>query len=132
MIDTAKLQSDLMQFTGSMTFYRHGLMKSLVYTEGVQFLAQNAECYWLIDAIASYQPQCRKDPSLREFQVWTLKKKSDYSFVLLGERDTNDPNAIIQEIEHSDFPLQEIKFFVSYGEDADEKPYWTIYLPSEH
>ena len=41
----------------------------MLLTDGVAYLCKNAECYWLLDVIASYQPkQLRKC----EFQYWTL------------------------------------------------------------
>ena len=45
---------DLRHFTGGVTRYRHGLNRRVIYTEGVQFLAEKAGAYGLIDVIASY------------------------------------------------------------------------------
>ncbi|MGH9342555.1 MAG: DUF6876 family protein, partial [Terriglobia bacterium] len=42
-------KSDLGQFTASEQFFRHGLSKSHIYTEGVQFVAERAGAYWLLD-----------------------------------------------------------------------------------
>jgi len=57
-------------FTGSGTFYRHGINKKVLYSEGVSFLADTAGAYWLVDqiAIAQFMPEVRKE----EFQVWKL------------------------------------------------------------
>ena len=65
-----QLQAHLAQFTGSETFTRHGLARSLLMTEGVAFLAQHAQAHWLTDAIASYlhDPRAKRE----EFQVWQL------------------------------------------------------------
>ncbi len=62
---------DLGQFTGTEHYYRHGLFRNVVYTDGVQFLAEEAAAYWLIDAIAAaqYGERCVK---AEEFQVWRL------------------------------------------------------------
>jgi len=49
------LLKELQHFTGSEKFYRHPLFRIFVYTEGVQFLAEKAEAYWLIDYILSNQ-----------------------------------------------------------------------------
>src|SRR5690606_36125280 len=61
-----ELQARLQRFTGSETFYTH-FTGRLIYTEGVQYLAEHAGAYWLIDAIASWQtePKVRAAP----FQV---------------------------------------------------------------
>lgn len=112
--------SELTLFYGTENYYRHRL-SGLNYTDGVQYLAEAAECYWLIDAIGSYQPQCKRDPMLRDMQFWTLKRTEGTKFSLTCERDSDDV-AIRQEIGFSDFPLNEIKIWVENG---------VMYLPSE-
>ncbi|CAA9302355.1 hypothetical protein AVDCRST_MAG94-444 [uncultured Leptolyngbya sp.] len=59
----AEIQAALSRFHGCETFYRYWTGR-LIYTEGVKYLADTAHCYWLIDAIASHQPKCRKDMML--------------------------------------------------------------------
>ena len=122
-----QIAAELLHFTGSETLYRHGLNRNFLYTEGVQWLAENTGAYWLIDAIASNQSVALRDPMLKDMQFWTLKKQQDGSWLLFCERDTNDV-AIRQDIEFSDFPLLEIKLWV--GLSGDHK--WTLMLPSEY
>lgn len=110
---------NLGQFTGTERYHRHTLAR-LLYTDGVEFLAENADCYWLIDAIASYQPQL-KSQRLREFQVWTLTVK-DRSAILTCREDSDCEPVVTQEIEFTDFPLPEIKLWVENG---------VLLLPSE-
>ena len=51
----AKLtHADLCQFTGELERFFHPLNRKVVYTPGVQYVAQAGQAYWLIDAIASY------------------------------------------------------------------------------
>ncbi|MEZ6069474.1 MAG: hypothetical protein R3C10_04190 [Pirellulales bacterium] len=50
----AELLAELAHFTGDCERYQHGLNRSLIYTPGVQHLAEKAGAYWLIDAIASH------------------------------------------------------------------------------
>ncbi|NJO93951.1 MAG: hypothetical protein HC820_05560 [Hydrococcus sp. RM1_1_31] len=64
--------ADLTLFTGSQKFFRHS--KNLIFTEGVKYVADKGSAYWLIDAIASYQPQVSKVNQLKDFQVWVLSK----------------------------------------------------------
>lgn len=106
------LELQLRQFTGTETYYRHPL--GLLFTDGVKFLADSAGAYWLLDVIASYQPQCRKDAMLAEFQLWTLTVNADRSAVVKCERDADD-EAFRQEIEFTDFPLREVKLYVCNG-----------------
>jgi hypothetical protein len=42
----------LAQFTGSTNFYRRGLVREVLYTEGVEYVAETAGAYWLLDEIA--------------------------------------------------------------------------------
>ena len=91
--------------------------------------------FWLIDAIASWQPDCRRDPALRQMQFWTLKKfeipmapKWDGRWVLFCERDEGD-RALQQTIEFSDFPIAEIKLWVASGGPQGE---FVLMLPGEY
>lgn len=120
---------ELSQFTGSENFYRHWL-GGLIYTDGVQYLAEQAQAFWLIDAIASHQPRARRDPMLRDFQIWFLRKnKTGNGARLECWRDTGEGQkaAIVQRIEFTDFPFdavdsREVKLYVENG---------TLCLPSE-
>ena len=131
MMNAQELQSDLNQFTGTEEYHRlsplHG---RLVCTDGVLHLAKNAECFWLIDVIASYQPQCLKDEMLRDYQFWHLNVK-DRKGVLRCERDTDDV-AITQEIPYTDFPLEHVKIIVARQPQEDGKFLMVAMLPSEY
>ena len=113
---------DLNQFTGSECFYTNPIGK-MRYSEGVRFLAENANCYWLIDAIASYQPKLLKIETFQYLQFWELAVHPNRSCELLCREDSNIEPAVRQEIEYTDFPLPEIKLWVEYG---------MLILPSEH
>lgn len=65
-----ELLEALAHFTGTTQYYRHSLMRSFLYTDGVQYLAQHANCYWLIDYVFSnqYTEHIRKEA----FQVWKI------------------------------------------------------------
>jgi len=77
---------DLKQFTGSEHFYRHGLSRKHVYTEGVQFLAERAQAYWLLDKIALHGSS---KIARESFQVWKLTVNPNCSATLTTE-DGND------------------------------------------
>lgn len=89
-------------------------------TDGVRWLCENAHSYWLLDVVASYQPQCKRDEMLRDMQFWTLKVTNGTGIVTC-DRDEGD-TAITQEV-NTDFPLPEAKLWVENG---------VIMLPSEH
>lgn len=104
-----ELEHELNQFTGTEAYYRFSPLSNLKLTDGVKYLCEKANSYWLMDIIASYQSQCNKDEMLKEFQIWTLKKTGTHG-VVTCDRDTDD-TAITQRIEYTDFPLSEIKLY---------------------
>lgn len=127
----AEVKQVLACCTGTETLTRHwtGAIK---YTKGIHLLAEKAGAFWLIDAIASHQvsPRIRRNRSLQEFQLWQLKVVSrehagpDQPMAVLTCRcDSDTPIVVKQDIEHTDFPLDEIKLYVEGG---------VLLLPSEH
>lgn len=102
-------QSDLRQFTGSENFYRHALVRSILYTDGVQYVAETGGAYWLIDEIALAQ---KYDASIagEEFQLWKLTVREDRTATLACE-DGNGRAVFSKAIEYTDFPLPEISFY---------------------
>lgn len=113
-------QTDLHQFTGSECFYRHPLFRGFVYTEGVQYLAEKAGAYWLIDKIFA----CQQVPKLSAegFQFWTLRVEEDRS-ARLACTDGNDRRLHRETLGYTDFPLPEIKLYFTDR---------TLLLPSEY
>lgn len=98
-----EIRNGMAQCTGTEGYpYNAMFGKNFVYTDGIKYLLEAAECYWLLDAIFSYR---RKE----EFQVWTLKVASDKSAVLTMKEDTDCPNLVEQNIEYTSFPLDEIE-----------------------
>ena len=45
-------QSTLTQFTGTERYYR--ISRRHLLTDGTKYLAENAECFWMMDAVASH------------------------------------------------------------------------------
>ena len=106
-----ELRAKLAHYTGSVTFTRHGLARSMLMTEGLVFLAEHAGAHWLTDAIASYLHDARFQRE--EFQVWRLSVDAATHRANLTMTDGNTQSAIItQEIEFTDFPLNEITLWL--------------------
>lgn len=126
-------ESDLSQFTGTDNYYRHSLVRSVLWTDGIQYLIEKAKCGWLIDAIASYQfsPKIRNNALLQEFQLWELTVTGDdetgRKAVLTCRVDKGMRAVITQKINTTDFPLPYIKLFVESGDGKH-----VVLLPSEH
>lgn len=63
------------QCNGSATFTRHWT-NCLIYTAGIELLADSFGAHWLVDLIASHQPKIvRSFLDLAYFQVWTVTHK---------------------------------------------------------
>jgi hypothetical protein len=125
MIEPNDLETGLRFFTGTEHWYRHGLIRHILYTDGAQYLAENAGAYWLLDEIAFAQ----MDPKVRaeEFQAWKLKVDRDKASAVLtctdGDKGPGPVTVFTKKIEFTDFPLASIELWVENN---------TIYLPSEH
>lgn len=127
--------------TDGYTRYTFGIL----LTDGVKWLCDNAECYWLVDAIGSWQldKRVKNDEMLQGIQFWKLKvnrepapapmtvgavlaskTKPKAMAQLILERDTDDV-VLVQDIEYTDFPLDEIKLYYSPQDKV-------LLLPSEY
>lgn len=161
-MNKAKL-SELDNFTGTENYHRHNpIFRNFVVTDGVMFLAKNADCFWLLDEIAAAQhnPRIKNDEMLQGRQFWTLEAtpkppkpepyapmtlgamfaskqgQSKYAAILKCERDTDDV-AYTQPIEYTDFPFDampqgKVQIWVAPTGTGDGKIISVAYLPSEH
>ena len=118
------LAKQLEQFTGAEKLIKfNSLVPYAMLTDGTKFLATEAEAYWLMDAIASYQPKLLK--AHWTFQVWELQLAGSRG--VLTCTDGNDTPLVRQKIEYTDFPLEYIKLYACYdGERV------VIMLPNEY
>ncbi|TWT67034.1 hypothetical protein Pla123a_44640 [Posidoniimonas polymericola] len=129
-----RLGIELSQFTGDLERYRHPIRRHVIYTPGVRHLAQEAEAYWLIDAIASwigshsFVEAVKQDARLQSLHFWTLQvDREAASAVLTARADSGEPAFITQRIPFTDFPLASIDIWCGF-----DGRHWTLYLPSEH
>jgi hypothetical protein len=111
---------DLTRFTGGTdNYYRHALCRTVTYTDGVKYLAETANAYWLIDKVATNQLEAKI--RREEFQCWKLKVKDNTAILTCD--DGNDNIVHREEITYTDFPLDEVALWVSHN---------VILLPSEY
>ncbi len=124
---------DLAQFHGDQLRYRHTLNRRVIYTPGVQYLAEAGSAYWLIDAIASYLTPgglcdaIRHDERIADLHFWSLTVREDRSALLEAKADSPCKAFITQVIPYTDFPLDSVNVWAGY-----DGRIWTLYLPSEH
>lgn len=113
---------NLSNFTGTENYYCNKNYP-FEYTDGIKYLVENGGCYWLLDAIVSWQkePIVKGDSGLNQIQFWRLIVNPDNSAVLTCERD--DEPVITQQIPFTDFPLEEITLYLCDG---------VLLLPSEY
>lgn len=114
-----ELLIQLKYFTGSELFYRAALFKNHVYTEGVRFLAQEAECYWLIDFILARQ--ISPELKYQGFQTWSISCKDSRAVIKVTDGD--EKHIYDYMIPYSDFHLEEFTLWL-----IDK----TLMLPSEY
>jgi hypothetical protein len=114
-------ESDLRQFSGSEHWYRHGLVRRVLYTDGVKHVADAGGAHWLLDEIALAQ-QFDKAIAAEPFQVWKLSVCADSSASLTCE-DGNHNTVSRKIIAFTDFPLPEITLWFTDN---------TILLPGEY
>lgn len=135
---------DLAGFSGSDQFYRHGLLRRFVYTQGVATMAEQCGAHWLIDVAASHQANRAMQRICEGFQLWTLQQLDGRSAVVTCRRDTNEAPAVTQELEFTDFPFARLSGGspgVDRGDDGrvsfsfyvcDNGQGWTMMLKSEY
>lgn len=112
---------DLRQFTGSEQWYRHGIVRDVLFTDGAKYVADQAGAYWLLDEIALAQ-RYDKNVAGEEFQVWTLNVNDDRTATLACD-DGNGNVVYSKRVPFTDFPLDEISLYYCNK---------TILLPSEY
>jgi len=114
-------KSDLARFTGTEQYYRHGINRRVLFTDGAKYVADAAGAYWLLDEIALIQPH-NKQVAAEEFQVWKLIVRPDRTATLTCD-DGDDRIVYTKEIKYTDFPLDEFAFYFTNN---------VIHLPSEY
>ena len=92
----------LKQFTGSEYWYRHGLVRSILFTDGAKYVADTAGAYWLLDEIALAQ-RFVKPVAAEKFQVWKLEVNPDSTATLVCEGG-NGNVVFTKAIAFTDFP----------------------------
>lgn len=108
---------ELRQFTGTTRWFRH--LSGYLYTDGVQYVAEEGGAYWLLDKIF-FTTWAKIE--LQKFGVWKLSVHEDRSAHLVCE-DGNYNKLFEEKIEWTDFPLERMEFWFEYG---------VLILPSEH
>jgi hypothetical protein len=133
MLTPDELTAGLANFTGTEQWHRHGMFRQMLLTDGVKWLADNAECYWLIDAIGSHIFTTEKlSPRKEPFQVWTLAVNDGKATLRAtdgGKHGAQALELVRQEIEYTDFPLPTIEIWAVWDGGFTA---FVLLLPSEY
>ncbi|MCD6040266.1 MAG: hypothetical protein K0S27_1666 [Gammaproteobacteria bacterium] len=117
----------LNHFTGSDEIFQHWISQ-MCYTEGVRYLANETDSYWLIDEIAFViLPRLLKENKGWFYSI-ELSVNSNQSAVITIS-DGNDSIYLKHRINWTDFPILEepVKFYL-----CDLGSYYCLMLPSEY
>ncbi len=115
-----QLLNHLEQFYG--TQYYYPLWPKVFLTDGTQFLAQEAACYWLMDAIASHIVHL---PKAEVFVSCKLTVSNGKAELLLD--DGNGNVLATQKIAYTTFPLDSIALYACWNSEC-----WILMLPTEY
>ncbi len=118
--DAQTLLSQLSQFTGTERYYRIG--PRYLLTDGAMFLAQNAECFWMFDAIASHLSEI----GTNDWFVLVRMEVCDERAIMYYE-DGNGHEHARQAIPYTDFPLPSVSIYAVFDSE-----HWVLMLPSEY
>jgi len=107
-------------FVGTERYYR--ISRRHLLTDGTKYLAEQAACFWLMDAVASHLMEI----GTAEWFVLVRVQVTEGRAVMIYE-DGNDREHARQEIPYTDFPLSSITLYACWDGE-----HWVIMLPSEY
>ena len=100
---------DLSQFTGTEAYHRTFMFApKLVHTDGVQYFAETAGCFWLLDIIATeVYPLTKKEPFIG------ITISSTGSKAKIFATDGNDKLVFSKPISNTDCPEGKYHFYLT-------------------
>jgi hypothetical protein len=108
------------QFTGTGRYYR--ISRRHLLTDGTRYLAEQAACFWLMDAIASHLSEIGTADWFVVIKT-TVKRTS----AVMVYEDGNGTELARQAIPYTDLPLAHIDLYACWDTE-----HWVIMLPSEY
>ena len=112
--------SKLNAFTGTERYYR--ISRRHLLTDGTKYLAEKAECIWMMDAVASHLAEI----GTADWFVVVKTSVMDGRALMVYE-DGNGHEHARQEIPYTDLPLAAITLYACWDGE-----HWVIMLPSEY
>ena len=112
--------TQLSLFTGTAKYYR--ISRRHLLTDGTKYLAEQGECFWMMDAVASH----RGEIGTADWFVLVRVTVQGTRATMVYE-DGNGNEHARQEIPFTDFPLAEQTLYACWDGE-----HWVIMLPSEY
>lgn len=113
-ITSAELRSQLAQFQGGDQTYRHNFARSVIYTSGVKYFADNAGggARWFLDILAT-EPKIRRQG--QDFALILLKVKDSKAKIIVTDGNDGTPGIFKRNVDFTDCPEGEWKFYFENG-----------------
>ena len=112
--------ANLTHFIGTGKYYR--ISRRHLLTDGTKYLAEQAACFWLMDAIASHLLEI----GTAEWFV-VVKTSVKRTKAVMVYENGNGYELARQEIPYTDLPLDRISLYAVWDTE-----HWVIMLPSEY
>ena len=112
-------QTQLSYFTGTEKCYR--ISRRYLLTDGTKYLAEEAKCFWMMDAIVSHLSEIATEDWVVQVRVNVNGNRATMIY-----EDGSGSEHARQEIPFINFTMQSITLYSCwYGE------HWVIMMPSE-
>ena len=112
--------ANLTQFIGTTGYFR--ISRRHLLTDGTKYLAEEAECFWMMDAIASHLSEIGTEDWFVQVRVTVNGNRATMIY-----EDGSGKEHARQEIPYTDLLVSNIKLYACFSDE-----YWTIMLPSEY
>ena len=112
--------AQLSQFSGTEKYYR--ISRRHLLTDGAKYLAESAECFWMMDAIASHLSEIGTSDWFVQVKVTVQNSRATMIY-----DDGNGNEHARQDIPYTDFPLDIITLYACWDGE-----HWVIMLPGEY
>lgn len=113
----AQIEQELKNFSGTTGYYPSSF-KTLKLTDGVHYLRESTNSYWLIDIVESIQ-HLKAIQTNTAFIIHKLQVSPDHSFIFTSYSDYSETDTAFNK-EHllytlkgelTDFPLKQVSFY---------------------
>lgn len=114
-------------FYCSEEFYRNHLVSNVIYTQGMQAMAEVCQAYWLIDVAATNLRHAVLKSGRNPFFIGKLKRNDKGGATFSYRLDSRKRFITSQYIPYTDFPLDVFEFYA-----CDNGNGYTLLLKSEY